>query len=137
MYINYNTREFRETKYGICFEICTFTQFLFIYLTYVQSIIANVQKEGPRESLSNTNAFELIFTSVKFIFQLEVLLKELYGSFDDIDLIVGGLAEDPLPGGILGPTFSCIIQEQLIRTRKADKFFYDRRGEQSSFTTGK
>lgn len=56
---------------------------------------------------------------------------------DDIDLIVGGLAEEPLPGGILGPTFSCIIQEQLIKTRKADKFFYDRRGKLSSFSTGK
>merc|ERR1719350_2625917 len=42
----------------------------------------------------------------------------------DVDLFVGGLLETALPGALLGPTFACIIREQMIRTKVTDRFFY-------------
>ena len=32
----------------------------------------------------------------------------------DVDLFVGGLVEKALPGALLGPTFACIIRDQVV-----------------------
>lgn len=41
------------------------------------------------------------------------MLEQLYESPEDVDLIVGGLAEAPLPGALLGPTLSCLFAQQM------------------------
>ena len=46
-------------------------------------------------------------------------------SVDDVDLFVGGFMEKPPPGGIIGPTFRCIMTDQFARLRFTDRFFYD------------
>lgn len=51
-------------------------------------------------------------------------LQQLYGSIDDVDLMVGGLAEDHLDGSSLGPTFQAILVDQFTRTRAGDRFWY-------------
>src|SRR5205085_7191047 len=43
---------------------------------------------------------------------------------NNIDLWVGGLAEDHVPGGSLGPTFTRIIADQFQRLRDGDRLWY-------------
>lgn len=58
-------------------------------------------------------------------------LASLYGDVNHIDLWVGGLAEDHVPGGSVGETFTRILADQFERTRDGDRFWYQNvlRGE--------
>ena len=56
---------------------------------------------------------------------LQGKLKSLYGSVDNIDLWVGALAEDHLPGSSLGLTDTTIIVNQFTRLRDGDRFWYE------------
>ena len=48
-------------------------------------------------------------------------LSSVYSDVEDIDLYIGGLMERPVPGGRLGPTFSCIIADQVKLKFRVDK----------------
>lgn len=61
-------------------------------------------------------------------------IRQAYLSVDDVDLFVGGLAERPVVGGLIGPTFACIIAQQFSNTRKGDRFWYENPGFESTFT---
>ena len=52
-------------------------------------------------------------------------LRKLYGKVDHIDLWVGGLAEDHVPGAELGPTFLKIFMESMLRVRDGDRYWYE------------
>jgi len=48
-----------------------------------------------------------------------------YGTVDDIDLWVGGLAEDPEPGAMVGLTLRAVLADQFTRVRDGDRFWYE------------
>ncbi|HEX4173158.1 MAG TPA: peroxidase family protein [Acetobacteraceae bacterium] len=56
-------------------------------------------------------------------------LQQVYGSVDQVDLFVGGLAENPAGGGsMVGPTFQAIIAQQFENLRDGDPSFYLNQG---------
>ena len=65
------------------------------------------------------------------------MLSQVYNHVDDVDLFLGGLMEKPLPGSLLGPTFSCIISDQMYRTMVGDRFFYSTINQEEVFNEGK
>ncbi|XP_050419700.1 peroxidase-like [Adelges cooleyi] len=62
------------------------------------------------------------------------LLKNLYASVYDVDLVVGMLLEIPEQGSMVGPTARCILADGFYRFRYADRFFFDVQGQPGSFT---
>lgn len=51
-------------------------------------------------------------------------LASLYASVDDVDVWVGGLAEDPMPGALVGELIAAILVDQFERLRDGDRFWY-------------
>lgn len=51
-------------------------------------------------------------------------LAAAYDSVEDIDLWVGGLAEDPHKKAMVGETFYHILKRQFIALREGDRFWY-------------
>ena len=64
------------------------------------------------------------------------MLSQVYSHVDDVDLYLGGLMEKPLPGSLLGQTFSCIISDQMYRSMVGDRFFYSTLHQEDMFSDG-
>jgi hypothetical protein len=53
-------------------------------------------------------------------------LAELYaGRVDDVELLAGALLERPVAGGVLGETFAAVVEEQFLRARAGDRFWFE------------
>lgn len=55
----------------------------------------------------------------------QIHLLQTYGSLNNVDLFVGGLAEEPLPGGLVGAVFACIFANTFVPVRDGDRFYYE------------
>jgi hypothetical protein len=93
----------------------------------------NIQR-GRDHGLSDYNAVREAyglrpvrsFAEITSDADLQQKLAEAYGSVDNIDLWVGGLAEDHVRGGSLGPLFTRIVADQFERVRDGDRFWFER-----------
>ena len=63
-------------------------------------------------------------------------LSKFSRSPEDIDLWSGGVSERPIPGSMVGPTFSCLIGLTFKELRYGDRFWYENSGYPSAFTPG-
>ncbi|MCG8651108.1 MAG: peroxidase, partial [Pirellulales bacterium] len=75
-----------------------------------------------REGLGLSRAQD--FSDVSSDAEVVARLSSVYESVDDIDLWIGGLSEDPLPGGHLGELFTEIIVIQFEALRDGDRYWY-------------
>lgn len=57
--------------------------------------------------------------------EVEAALTKLYGTADNVDPWVGMLAEDYMPGAILGSTLMTIIEKQFQDLRDGDRFYFE------------
>ncbi|XP_059213553.1 eosinophil peroxidase [Centropristis striata] len=55
-------------------------------------------------------------------------LLRLYGTPDNIDIWMGGVAEPFVQGGRVGPLFACLIASQFQRIRQGDRLWYENPG---------
>ncbi|XP_044031098.1 eosinophil peroxidase-like [Siniperca chuatsi] len=55
-------------------------------------------------------------------------LLQLYGTPDNIDIWLGGVAEPFVRGGRVGPLLSCLIATQFQRIRQGDRLWYENPG---------
>jgi peroxidase len=58
--------------------------------------------------------------------EVQSRLAAAYASVDDVDLWVGGLAEDPTPPSQVGPLVQSILVDQFTALRDGDRFWYER-----------
>ena len=52
-------------------------------------------------------------------------LADAYGTVDKVELWIGGLAEEPVPGAMVGQTFHAILVDQFTALRDGDSFWYE------------
>src|SRR5262249_40341421 len=72
--------------------------------------------------LSRVTSFDQISSNP----DVQANLAKLYHNVDNIDLWVGALAEDHVPGGSVGPLIRAALIDQFRRLRDGDSFFFER-----------
>lgn len=85
--------------------------------TYVEVRAALLGDIDP--NTLDPNDFSIITNNAETIAEL----KSVYSSVLEVDLWVGGLAEDNIPGTQLGALFTHIVADQFTRTAAADQSF--------------
>ncbi|MEM7219160.1 MAG: peroxidase family protein [Pseudomonadota bacterium] len=66
------------------------------------------------------------FAEVSSDADIQARLARAYGTVDDIDVWIGGLAEDKVEGAMVGELIRAVLVEQYTRLRDGDRFWYQR-----------
>ena len=61
-------------------------------------------------------------------------LSDVYDHVDDVDLYVGGLAEEHVEGGLVGPTFAHMMATQFRDIKFGDRFYFENGACETIFT---
>jgi len=91
----------------------------------------NIQR-GRDHGLPSYNATRLglglnpaaSFADITSNLEFQTALAEVYETVDQVDLWIGGLAEDTVSGSMVGEVFQAILADQFLRLRDGDRFFY-------------
>ncbi|ESO93061.1 hypothetical protein LOTGIDRAFT_99809, partial [Lottia gigantea] len=87
-------------------------------------LVAQIIQRGRDHGLPSYNTFRRHcgLPRLPHFYAMEAanVLKAVYHNIDDVDVFVGGMVEIPLPGSLLGPTFSCLIARQFRDTKFGD-----------------
>jgi len=70
--------------------------------------------------LPKLQSFDELTTDI----EAQNIMRQLYGSIDQVDAWVGMLAEEHMPEAMFGNTIMVIMEEQFQRLRDGDKYFY-------------
>jgi hypothetical protein len=65
------------------------------------------------------------FASITSDLDVQADLASVYSSASDVDAWVGGLAEDHVPGAMVGRTLRRVLREQFEALRDGDRFWYE------------
>jgi Ca2+-binding RTX toxin-like protein len=68
------------------------------------------------------------FTQISSDLEVATSLQAAYGDINQVDLWIGGLAEDHVNGGMVGQTFNVIISNQFQALRDGDRLWYENQG---------
>ncbi|CAL4182328.1 unnamed protein product, partial [Meganyctiphanes norvegica] len=82
--------------------------------------------------LEPVNSFEDLYKVMDP--EAAMVFKQAYKYVEDIDLFPAGLAENNMPGGLLGPTFSCLLGQQFQALKTGDRFWYENQNQPKPFT---
>lgn len=66
------------------------------------------------------------FADISSNVDIQNRLASVYVSPEDVDLWIGGLAEDHLRGALVGPLVAAILTRQFVDLRDGDRFWYQR-----------
>lgn len=75
--------------------------------------------------LSRPESFNDVSSDADVVAALELAYP---AGVQSLDAWVGGLAEDKVRGGMVGPLFAASVRQQFLRFRSADPFWYERAG---------
>ncbi|KAK2826322.1 hypothetical protein Q5P01_020536 [Channa striata] len=105
---------------------------------YVDLASLNLQR-GRDHALPGYNSWRAFcgLNSIKTLDDLKEVVRdhrvaenilELYKHPDNIDVWLGGLVENLLPGSRTGPLFACLIGKQMKTLRDGDRFWWEAEG---------
>jgi hypothetical protein len=89
---------------------------------YADGVSAPAGASRPSARKISVSNFAQITSNVA----LQIKLKALYGSVNNIDAWVGALAEDHVAGSSTGPLIRRVLVNQFQRLRDGDRFWYSR-----------
>ena len=55
---------------------------------------------------------------------------------DDVDVFAASVCEDNVAGGMVGPTFACILGRQFRNSKVGDRFWHENGDPKVRFTPG-
>ena len=76
------------------------------------------------------------YVCIAICFELMIMIGQFSQHVEDVDLFSGGLAERPLSGAVVGPTFGCLLGQQFEILKKGDRFWYENNIPPSALSKG-
>ena len=95
-------------------------------------VALNIQR-GRDHGVGDLNSVRMAYSlpSVKSFIDIssdpsvQRTLMQAYGDVQDLDLWASAMAEDHLPGALVGETLQTIISDQFRRLRDGDRFWFE------------